>query len=199
MKGKIIFRFNDETLKQIEDFPDYAVSNKGFVYRNVKQGLLPDSYTEFRKKTFKNKRGFHTVQLCDGKRKKVYYLHRLVAEYFVPNPDNYRYVVHKDTNKDNNSAENLIWVPYIKRRTDKELERRVLQLIQEGKSYYQISKILQISIQKVMKITGKKDILSITVEPAVKEKLIKQAEKEGKTLSALIENIIKRYLEEANE
>ncbi len=199
MKGRVIYRFGDEILKQIENFPNYAVSNKGFIYRKIKDGLLPDSYKEFRKKTFKNKRGFHTVQLSDGKRKKVYYLHRLVAEYFVPNPEGYRYVIHKDGNKDNNGAENLIWIPYIKGKTDKELKGKVSQLIQEGKSYYQISKILQISIQKVMKIAGKKDILSITIEPAVKKKLLKKAEKEGRTLSELIEYLLKRYVEGKDE
>ena len=33
----------------------------------------------------------------------------LVAKTFVPNPKNLRYVVHKDGNKQNNSAENLKW------------------------------------------------------------------------------------------
>ena len=50
MKGKVIYRFGDEILKQIEDFPNYAVSSKGFIYRKIKDGLLPDSYKEFRKK-----------------------------------------------------------------------------------------------------------------------------------------------------
>ncbi len=41
---------------------------------------------------------------------KMVYAHRLVAEYFLPNPDNLPYVHHKDENKLNNSVENLQWV-----------------------------------------------------------------------------------------
>lgn len=56
--------------------------------------------------------GYCDVSLSkDGKRihKKI---HRLVAEAFIPNPDNKPEVDHIDTDKDNNNVNNLRWVTH---------------------------------------------------------------------------------------
>lgn len=40
---------------------------------------------------------------------KKIYIHRLVAEAYIPNPNNYNQVNHKDLNKHNNNLDNLEW------------------------------------------------------------------------------------------
>lgn len=45
------------------------------------------------------------------KQKKVY-VHRLVAEHFIPNPDNLRDVHHIDNNPENNDISNLMWLSH---------------------------------------------------------------------------------------
>ena len=46
------------------------------------------------------------------KTRKKFYIHRLVAEHFLPNPDNLRDVHHKDNNPKNNDVSNLEWMSH---------------------------------------------------------------------------------------
>ena len=55
------------------------------------------------------KMGYYMVDLYSSGRRKRCYVHRLVAQSFVPNPDNLFYVNHKDENMLNNRADNLEW------------------------------------------------------------------------------------------
>lgn len=90
-----------------KDIPDYdgkyQVSNKGRV-KNVATGkiLNPELTTK----------GYYRVKLCDNGVKKRFHLHRLVAIVFVPNPNNYPIVNHKDLNPKNCCADNLEWCDY---------------------------------------------------------------------------------------
>ncbi len=52
-----------------------------------------------------NQSGYRVVKV----RNKNTRVHRLVAEMFIPNPDNLKQVNHKDGNKLNNDVSNLEW------------------------------------------------------------------------------------------
>ena len=60
-------------------------------------------------KPFTTKNGYLQVCLWKNGKVKTFYVHRLVAEAFLPNPNNLTEVNHKDENKLNNNAENLEW------------------------------------------------------------------------------------------
>ena len=55
-------------------------------------------------------KGYLRVQLRKDGYAKHYLVHRLVAEAFIPNPDNLATVNHKDENKVNNAVDNLEWM-----------------------------------------------------------------------------------------
>lgn len=53
--------------------------------------------------------GYLFVLLCKNGKGKMFKVHRLVAQAFTPNPNNYPQVNHKDENKQNNCVWNLEW------------------------------------------------------------------------------------------
>ena len=55
---------------------------------------------------FISKQGYYRVSLSNHKK---YFVHRLVAETFIDNPDNLPQINHKDENKLNNNVDNLEW------------------------------------------------------------------------------------------
>lgn len=54
-------------------------------------------------------RDYYSVSLSKDCVCKHYYIHRLVAKAFIPNPNNYPVVNHRDYNKLNNRVDNLEW------------------------------------------------------------------------------------------
>ena len=94
-----------EIWNTIEGYPNYEVSNLG----NVRSlNYLGHNKTELLKQTT-NTHGYKTVALFkDGKVKRCF-IHRLVAQAFIDNPQNLPQINHKDEDKTNNCVTNLEW------------------------------------------------------------------------------------------
>lgn len=60
-------------------------------------------------KAWKNNCGYLWVVLCKEGSRKNYYVHQLVGNAFLSNPQGYKELNHKDENKENNCANNLEW------------------------------------------------------------------------------------------
>ena len=89
-----------EVFKKIKGFESYKISNFGKVIN--KDGL------ELKHRCLAG-RGYMQVNLWDGNKHHKKYIHRLLAEAFIPNPNNYRTVNHINGNKTDNRLENLEW------------------------------------------------------------------------------------------
>ena len=80
----------------------YEVSDQGRV-KSVKFGK------EKILKPGRNQQGYLLVNICKNGERKMYLVHRLVAQAFIPNTNNLPQVNHKDEDKENNKVENLEW------------------------------------------------------------------------------------------
>ena len=85
----------------IENFPTYSVSDNGGIKNNVTSKILA-----YRRAG----QGYFKVTLCQNGKKVERYIHRIVAEAFIPNTLCKSEVNHIDGDKRNNSIGNIDWV-----------------------------------------------------------------------------------------
>lgn len=90
--------------KIIKGYENYSISDTGEV-RNEKTGKTLRTYV----KTKRSTNGYEMVYLYNRKGRRCFFVHRLVASAFIPNPKKLPQVNHKDENSLNNNVWNLEW------------------------------------------------------------------------------------------
>lgn len=85
--------------------------NKFEVFENGDIYFVEDGYKKKLKQYFVSRnRMYRCVYVKENGKQKGYYVHRLVAQAFIPNPENKPQVNHIDGNPSNNRLDNLEWV-----------------------------------------------------------------------------------------
>ena len=93
-----------EEIKLIKGSKTDYISSKGNIYKDYGNNLF------YPKKNFINKHNgylYSSITYPEGQRQRR--VHILVAEAFLPNPNKYKIVMHKDNNKANPEVSNLEW------------------------------------------------------------------------------------------
>ena len=94
-------------MKKFRD-TDYYITEDGEVYskkwstRNRNDALI-------KMKPHIDANGYYRIGICIDEKQKYFKVHRLVAEVYIPNPDNLPIVEHRDDIKTNNHVSNLMW------------------------------------------------------------------------------------------
>ena len=104
-------------MENIKDIPGYnglyEITTSGIIYRKEETYInnLGNKCVRKRReiKSRNNNYGRRVVTLCKDGKTKDHFVHRLVAETFIPNPNNYSMINHKDENPSNNNVNNLEW------------------------------------------------------------------------------------------
>ena len=128
----------------IREYPNYLINKKGEIYSKYRKKLLKPQ----------NAGAYLKIRLRNDKKIKYCYLHRLLAETFIPNPKNKQFINHINGNKLDNSLQNLEWVTSSENQTH---SVRILghkpinpTLGKFGKKHHRHIKVQQIKNNKVI-------------------------------------------------
>lgn len=140
---------NNEIWRDIKGYEGlYQISNKGRVKALERRIPFRSTSTrlekEYIKKTTVSKIGYLVCGLWRNNKQDLRFIHRLVAEAFIENPDNKSEINHKDGNKLNNDISNLEWCTHKENVnhafvTGLNKHPKPVKLIETGKIYKSLS------------------------------------------------------------
>lgn len=103
--------------KELAGWPEYYITDEGEIYRKDYRGTGKPR----RVKPCLNKvTGYLQVNLCENGKRRNVYIHRAMAETFLPNPDNLRCVDHINRCRTDNRLCNIRWVDDFENARNKE-------------------------------------------------------------------------------
>ena len=124
---------------EIKSLPKYRKHSRVNNYYYTKEKIMHPSF---------DKDGYLMTRLVKDGKYTVVRVHRIVAETFIPNPNNLPIVNHKDENKCNNCVDNLEWVTQKENvnygtRTERQIKSQSLQVLQikDGKVIAEFSSL----------------------------------------------------------
>ena len=132
----------DIIYKPILGLDGYFAGSDGKIYSQKSKGFLA-------LKPYTNKSGYYIISI----KRHTFILHRLVAQTFIPNPDNLPEVNHKNGVKTDNNIKNLEWCTRLEntRHSFRELGRKSSMTGRIGKKSPYSKIIQQIKDDKVIK------------------------------------------------
>ena len=162
----------EETWKDIPNLSKYQISNLGRVKSKRRITRCNKGSITREERIMKNQlrsTGYPCVRLRDDLgQTKTYSVHRLVAEAFIPNPENKPTVDHVNRDRRDNRVENLRWATYEEQQSNKivstgQAKVPVKAIDKSGNVYYyngvvEASKALNVDTGTICKVLSNKYI-----------------------------------------
>jgi hypothetical protein len=156
--------------KVIEHFNNYSINKEGIVINNKTKKQIS---------IYVSSHGYKSVRLWKNNKSKLNYIHRILAQYFIPNILNKTQVNHIDGNRINNNLNNLEWVTPSENMKNASIRGVCKNIYQKGENH-------KYSILK------EKDIIHIRLCHDNKTYTVKELSEKYKVGTRSIYHIVKR-------